>query len=343
MNDFLEAPKAELHLHIQGAIRPETLLELARRHRIDVPAETLPQLREWFRFRDFTHFVNVFAVLRSCLVDQSDFELITYELGESLAAQHVRYAEVSFTPGPEVYRGPRETFFDGLTRGRTRVKQDFGVDIRWIFDIPRRTVTLHPDLPIADFITQVAIDGRNDGVVALGLGGTEVGHPAERFERWFDRARTAGLHSVPHAGETVGPESVWAALRALGAERIGHGVRAIEDPALMDYLVERRIGLEVCPTSNLRLGVYPSLDEHPLGRLHEMGAVVTVNTDTPAIFDLRLSDELALLDSHFGLSAAELDQVLLNAFEGSFLPADEKAALVESVRREMDGLRGTAD
>src|SRR5215471_14612775 len=174
---------------MQGAIRPETLLELTRRHHIDVPAETVPQLREWFRFRDFAHFVEVFAVLRASLVDQSDYELVTYELGASLAAQHVRYAEVTFTPGPEVYLGPRETFFDGLTRGRERVKRDFGVDIRWIFDIPRRTVTLHPDLPLTDFITQVAIDGRHDGVVALGLGGTEAGHPAERFEAWFERAR----------------------------------------------------------------------------------------------------------------------------------------------------------
>jgi aminodeoxyfutalosine deaminase len=343
LNGYLAAaPKAELHLHLQGAIRPETLLELARRHRIDLPAETVPQVREWFRFRDFAHFVEVFAVLRASLVDPSDYELVTYELGASLAEQHVRYAEVTFTPGPEVYRGPRETFFDGLTRGRARAKQDFGVDIRWIFDIPRRTVTLHPDLPLTDFITQVAIDGRHDGVVALGLGGTEAGHPAERFEAWFDRARAAGLHSAPHAGETAGPESVWAALRVLGAERIGHGVRAVEDPELLEYLVAKRIGLEVCPTSNLRLGVYPTLDAHPLAKLHAMGAVVTVNTDTPAIFDIGLSDELALLESDFGFSAREIDQIVVNAFEVSFLPDGERTALVESVRRQLDGLRGTA-
>jgi aminodeoxyfutalosine deaminase len=339
---FEAAPKAELHLHFQGSVQPETLLELARRHAIDLPVDNVAQLREWFRFRDFAHFVEVYAMLRACFVELGDFELVAYELGAELAAQHVRYAEVTFTPGPEVYRGPRETFFDGLTRGRQRVLRDFGVDLRWIFDIPRRTVTLHPDIPLADFITSVAIDGRDDGVVALGLAGTENGYPPEPFEPWFDRARAAGLHSAPHAGETAGPESVWGALRALGAERIGHGVRAVEDPELLAYLVERRIGLEVCPTSNVQLGVFPSLDAHPLARLVTAGAVVTINTDTPAIFGIRLTDELGLLETHFGLSPAAIEAVLLNAFSVSFLPLEERTSLVAEVRRELEELRGAA-
>jgi adenosine deaminase len=343
LGDYLQAaPKAELHLHFQGSIQPETLLELARRHSIDLPANSASELREWFRFRDFGHFVEIYAMLRACLVEARDFELVTCELGAALAAQHVRYAEVTFTPGPEVYRGPRDTFFDGLTRGRSRVLQDLGVDLRWIFDIPRRTVTLHPDIPLADFITSVAIDGRDEGVVALGLAGTENGYPPEPFEPWFDRARAAGLHSTPHAGETAGPESVWGALRALGAERIGHGVRSLEDPRLMEYLVERQVGLEVCPTSNVQLGVYPSLAEHPLAQLVAAGAVVTVNTDTPSIFGISLSDELALLETQFGLSAASIDEVLLNAFRVSFLPPAERAALLAGAERELEGLRGAA-
>jgi aminodeoxyfutalosine deaminase len=336
---FRAAPKAELHLHLQGCIQAETLLQLARRHRIDVPAQSIDELRQWFRFRDFRHFVETFAVLRACLVDPSDYELVTYELGAELAAQHVRYAELTFTPGPEVYQGPRETFFDGLTRGRERVRGDFGLELRWIFDIPRRTVTLHPELPLIDFITDVAIDGRENGVVALGLGGTERGYPPERFERWFDRARAAGLHSAPHAGETAGPDSVWGALEALGAERLGHGVRCVEDARLLEYVVERRIGLEVCPTSNLALGVYPSLSAHPLRELWAAGAMVTVNTDTPAIFDISLTSELALLDAEFGLSPPEVDRVILNAFEASFLPEDEKLTLVASARSELAALR----
>src|SRR5579859_7133811 len=336
------APKAELHLHFQGSIRPETLLELARRHAIDLPVDNVAQLREWFRFRDFAHFVEVYATLRACLVEAADYELVAYELGAELSAQRVRYAEVTFTPGPEVYRGPRESFFDGLTHGRQRVLHDFGVDLRWIFDIPRRTVTLHPDIPLTDFITSVAIDGRDAGVVALGLGGTEAGYPPERFQPWFDRARAAGLHSTPHAGETAGPESIWGALRALGAERLGHGVRAVEDPNLLEYLVANRIGLEVCPTSNVQLGVYPSLAEHPLPQLVAAGAAVTVNTDTPAIFGTTLTDELALLDSAFDLAPGAIDAVLLNGFEQTFLPPAEKEALLDSVRAELESLRGAA-
>jgi adenosine deaminase len=338
---FRVAPKAELHLHLQGGIRAATLLELAQRHRIDIPARTVDEVRQWFRFRDFRHFVETFAVLRACLVDPEDFELITWELGAELAAQHVRYAELTFTPGPEVYLGPRETFFDGLTRGRLRVRQDFGVELRWIFDIPRRTVTLHPDLPLMDFITDTAINGRNDGVVALGLGGTELGYPPERFEKWFDRARAAGLHSAPHAGETAGPESVWGALRALGAERLGHGVHCVDDAALLEYVTQHRIGLEVCPNSNIALGVYPSLAEHPLHSLWAAGARVTVSTDTPAIFDTSLSSELALLESDFALPPEDVDAVILNAFELSFLPEAEKAALAASARAELSELRKT--
>src|SRR5919202_6070786 len=165
------APKAELHLHFQGAIRPTTLLQLAQRHRIALPASDLAGLRDWFRFRDFAHFVEIYALLRACLVEPADYELVTYELGAELAGQNVSYAEVTVTPGPEVYQGPREAFFDGLTRGRQRVRQDFGVELRWIFDIPRRTVTLYPELPLQDFITDVAINGRDDGVVGLGLAG----------------------------------------------------------------------------------------------------------------------------------------------------------------------------
>lgn len=329
---LLAAPKAELHLHFQGAIRPETLLELARRHGIAVPAQNPAGLREWFQFRDFAQFVEIYALLRACLVERDDYELVAYELGAELAAQNVRYAEVTFTPGPEVYRGPRETFFDGLTRGRERVRRDFGVELRWIFDIPRRTVTLHPELPLADFITQVAIDGRHDGVAALGLAGTEAGYPPEAFEPWFDKARAAGLHSAPHAGETAGPDSIWGAIKALGAERLGHGVRAVEDPSLLEYLVEHGIAFEVCPTSNLRLGVYPSAEQHPLKQLLDAGARVTVNTDTPAVFDITLTSELGLLASAFKLEAGAIDAIRRNAFQAAFLAPEERypVAAIES-------------
>ena len=216
---------------------------------------------------------------------------------------------------------------------------DFGTELNFVFDIPRRTVRLYPEMQLIDFTTNAAIEGKNDGVVALGLSGTEPGHPPEPFAAWFEQALAAGLHSAPHAGEMDGPASVWGALRALGAERLGHGVRAIEDPALVAYLADHAIPLEVCPTSNLRLGVYASFAEHPLRALHAAGVPITVNTDTPAMFGTTISAELSLLETPFGLDLASIDEILLNGARASFLPADRKAALVATFQAELAGLR----
>lgn len=179
----------------------------------------------------------------------------------------------------------------------------------------------------------------NDGVVALGLGGSEVGRPPEPFAPWFDQARVAGLHSDPHAGETAGPESIWGALRALGAERIGHGVRAIEDPTLVAYLAAQRIPLEINPTSNIRLGVYPNLAAHPLRHLHDAGLIVTVNSDDPPLFNTTLNDEVALLAEPFGLGIAAIDAILLNAVRHSFLPPAQRQAMEAAFTAELAALK----
>ncbi|MBV9709175.1 MAG: adenosine deaminase family protein, partial [Chloroflexi bacterium] len=175
----------------------------------------------------------------------------------------------------------------------------------------------------------------DDGVVALGLGGAEVGYPPESFAAWFDKARAAGLHSVPHAGETMGPESVWGALRALGAERLGHGVRSIEDSTLVAYLVEQHIPLEVCPTSNIRLGVYPHITDHPLPSLYAAGVPVTVNSDDPSLFNTTLNYELELLADPFYFDLDTINEMLLNGVRHSFLPLEEKQALQASFEDEM--------
>jgi adenosine deaminase len=176
-------------------------------------------------------------------------------------------------------------------------------------------------------------------VVALGLAGAEAGAPPEPFAPWFDRARAAGLHSAPHAGEHAGAESVWGAVRALGAERIGHGVRAVEDPALVAYLAEHRIPLDVCPLSNVRLGVASSLERHQLPSLLDAGVVVTVNSDDPSLFNTSLSDDYATLVEPFGLSVEQIDEIVLNGFRSSFLPADRKQAMVAEVQQELAALK----
>ncbi|HYX51182.1 MAG TPA: adenosine deaminase, partial [Ktedonobacteraceae bacterium] len=278
---YIEAvPKAELHVHLEGSIQPATLLKLAQQNDVELPVQTVEDLQDWFTFRDFDHFVEIYFEISSCLKTSDDYELIAYEFGAQMAKQNIRYAEVTFSPSTHQFSLgiPFDVFFSGLTKGRLRTRNDFGVEIRWVFDIVRDIPDMQLNERRAEYTLAVAEEGMRDGVVALGLGGGEVGNPAERYEKWFEKALEVGLHSVPHAGETVGPESVWGAIRSLGAERLGHGVRSIEDPELVEYLAERHIPLEICPTSNIRLGVYPELAAHPLRSLYDAGVPVTINS-----------------------------------------------------------------
>lgn len=335
------APKAELHVHLEGAIAPATALHLAARNGLALPAADEAGLRAWFAYRDFPHFLDIFSAIANCLRTAEDYELVAYEFGSEMARQNVRYAEATFSPSRHTLANgvPQEAWFGGLTRGRARARADFGVEINWIFSIVR-----HWDDPArpghyADYTTSVAIEGREDGVVALGLAGNEATHPPEPFAPWFDRARAAGLHSAPHAGETAGPASIRGALGALGAERLAHGVRAVEDPALVAHLAERRIPLDIVPTSNILLGVFPSLAAHPLPQLRAAGVIVTVGSDDPPLFDTTLNDEVALLADPFGLDLAASDDILLNGIRHSFLPPARKATLEAEFRAELDRLK----
>jgi aminodeoxyfutalosine deaminase len=342
INRYLSAvPKAELHVHLEGSIQPATLLTLARRNGVELPVQSVADLQNWFIFRDFNHFIQIYFQISSCLKTSEDYELIAYEFGANMAQQHVRYAEVTFSPSTHRYALgiPHDRYFGGLTRGRERARAEFGVEIRWVFDIVRDVKDEARKRMCADYTTSVAIEGKNDGVVALGLGGGEVGQPPEQFAGWFEKARGAGLHSVPHAGETAGPASVWGALRTLGAERIGHGVRAIEDAALVAYLAEQSIPLEVCPTSNVRVGGFANYAEHPLPRLHAAGVPVTINSDDPPLFNTTLNDEVKLLADPFNFDLDEINEILLNGVRHSFLPEEEKQAMEATFRAEMTRLR----
>ncbi len=334
-------PKTELHVHLEGSIQPATLLALAQRNGVQLPVQNVAEMQRWFTFRDFNHFVEIFFAISRCLKTAEDYELVAYEFGTGMAQQNVRYAEVTFSPSTHHFSlgVPFDTFFTGLTRGRLRAQKEFGVEIRWIFDIVRDIPDETLNRKRAEYTVAVAVEGMNDGVVALGLGGAEVGHPPEKYATWFDKARGRGLHSVPHAGETVGPASIWGALQALGAERLGHGVRAIEDPALVANLVEQHIPLELCPTSNVRLGVYASIAEHPLPRLHAAGVPITVNSDDPPLFNTTLNDEVKLLAAPFNFDLNTINDIILNGVRHSFLPVQEKQALEAAFRDEMAELR----
>lgn len=334
-------PKAELHVHLEGSIQPVTLLALAQRNGVQLPVQNIEDLQNWFTFRDFKHFIEIYFKISSCLKTTEDYELIAYEFGATMARQNVRYAEVTFSPSTHQFSLgiPFDTFFTGLTRGRLRAQEEFGIEIRWIFDIVRDIPDETLNRRRAEYTLAVALEGMSNGVVALGLGGAEVGHAPEQFRAWFEKAREAGLHSVPHAGETVGPDSVWGAVRVLGAERLGHGVRSIEDPALVAYLADRRIPLEVCPTSNVRLGVYTDLASHPLPGLFGAGVAVTINSDDPPLFNTTLNDEVKSLVDPFNFDINAINEILLNGVSCSFLPVEEKQALESLFQNEMVRLR----
>ncbi len=328
-------PKAELHVHLEGSIHPAILLELAERNHIEPPAPDLDGLREFYRFRSFPHFIEVYLKVTGYLRTPEDYQLIAYQFGCDCARQNIRYAEVTFTMVTNVQKTglPWQVILEGLNAGRAQARQEFGVYWRWVFDINRGDPGTQAQL------ADIAIAAQGMGVVALGLGGNEDGFPASLFTETFERARKAGLHSDPHAGEVAGPESVWAALDQLHAERIGHGVRSIEDPRLVEALRERCIPLEVCPTSNVRLRVYPDYAHHPLRKLWEAGLVLTVNSDDPPMFNTELNYEYQALVEQFGFSADELERVSLNAVRSSFLPQEEKERLEVEFQAEMNNLR----
>jgi adenosine deaminase len=336
LQDFIRAmPKVELHIHLEGSIRPSTLLILAERNGVALPSHNEEDLRTFYRFTDFARFLQVYMTVSGCLRTVADFDLIAYEFGADLARQNIRYAEVTFTPYTNVTNTglPFAEILAGLNDGRARAQADFGVEFCWVLDVVRD----NPDT--RHQVAAWAIEAVDQGVVGFGLGGTEKGHPPEWFADAFAAAREAGLHSVPHAGEVVGPESVWGAIRALKAERIGHGVRSVEDPALVAYLRDHQIPLEICPTSNLCLGVYPSYQEHPVRHLVDQGVYVTINSDDPAMFNTDLVREYQVLTDGLGFGVAELEGLSLNALRASFLPPSRRVDLEQVFLLEFARLR----
>jgi aminodeoxyfutalosine deaminase len=324
---FVDAlPKVELHVHLEGSMRPETLLQLRRKHRLEELPGTLAQLREWYAFRDFAHFIDVYVASVRALVDGDDFALLARTTGEHLAAQDVRYAEVTFTPWLHLSRGlPLDEVFAGLEEGRLDVERRLGVRLRWITDAPGDA-----GVEAAERTLEAVLALGSAAVVGFGLGGPEVARPP--FAQVFAAARQAGLRAVPHAGEAAGPEAVWAALDDLGAERIGHGIAAAADAALLRRLRDEQTVLEVCPTSNVRTRVVADLARHPLPALVDAGVAVTVNSDDPPMFNTTLRQELLSVLAPVGLSRAQLVACLQTAVDGSFMPQEHKAALLAELQ-----------
>jgi aminodeoxyfutalosine deaminase len=321
-------PKAELHVHHVGSASPRIVAELAARHEGNSPVPADPAaLADYFAFRDFGHFVEVYLSVVDLIRDAEDVRMLTYEIGRELGRQQVRYAELTITPYSSVSRGiPAPEFCAAIEDARAGAAAEFGVELRWCFDIPGEA-----GLPAAEETLRIALEQRPDGLVSFGLGGPEAGVTRAQFKPYFDKARAAGLHSVPHAGETTGPATVWEALRDLGAERIGHGIAAAQDPELMAYLAEHRIPLEVCPTSNVRTRAVDALDEHPLPRLVAAGVPVTINSDDPPMFGTTLEEEYQVAARLLGLDNAGVADLARTAVAVSFLPPADKSALLAEI------------
>jgi adenosine deaminase/aminodeoxyfutalosine deaminase len=303
MDDFARAwPKAELHLHLEGSIEPETL------HELD-PATDVSAFRALYEYADFDAFLKAFGAVSKLLRTPADYALITRRLLERLAAQNVLYAEITVSAGVVLWK--QQAFapvFDAIADAAA----ESPVRVRWILDAVRQ-FGLEPAMTVAGW----AAERRHRGVVAIGIGGSEARGPAEWFGDMFSFARDAGLHLTAHAGESTGPESIWAALK-LGAERIGHGIAAVRDERLMAHLRERDVPLEICLTSNVVTGVVARLEDHPIRQLYDAGVPIVLGTDDPAMFRCSLSGEYRLAAERFGFGEGELKRIAENGFRYAF-------------------------
>ena len=322
-------PKVELHLHLEGAIPHAALWELVQKYGGDPALPDRQALARRFAYRDFPHFIETWIWKNRFLREYEDFTLIAEAVARELARQNVRYVEAHYSPSDFRHRGLEpQPLTAAIRRGLDRVPE---VEMALVADLVRDSV-----LPAAACTLAQVREVRDLGVIGIGLGGSEQTFPPEPFADLFAKARRHGFHTCTHAGEAAGAESVWGAIRSLRAERLGHATRAEEDPALVDYLAEHRIPLELCPISNLRTKVVPSIDAHPVRRYFERGLLVTINTDDPEMFGNSLAQEFQALVEVHGFSRDEIRTLILNAVRASWLPADRRRHLAADLQDDPD-------
>jgi adenosine deaminase len=317
MTWFESLPKVEIHLHIEGAIPHEALWELVNKYGGDPDVHSLQALQSKFTYQDFPHFINTWIWKNNFLREYEDFRYIGEAVSRDLAEQHIHYVEAYCSP-PDFKR-------HGLK------PQEIITSLRAGFNhVPEIEVALIPDL-VRDFgpeeaaktLTEIS-EVRDQGVIGIGLGGSEQEFPPHLFEDVFAQARSLGLHTCAHAGEAAGAQSIWGALRNLRVERIGHGTRAFEDEKLVEYLNQHQIPVEMCPISNVKTGVVPSIEAHPIRDYFERGLLVTVNTDDPKMFGNTLAEEYELLVQKLDFTTDDICELILNAIQATWLPESRK-------------------
>jgi aminodeoxyfutalosine deaminase len=286
-------PKIELHVHLEATVRPETLLEIAKRNDSPLPATTVEDLRSLYRYRNFDHFMEVWTLTTNALRRYEDFRQVVVDYAQEASRHDAVYIEGIFSPIERVWRGVDwDELFAGYCDGAEEARELHGIEVRLTPDITRGA-----PVEYAFEAVKYAVKYRERGIVGIGLGGEENLYPPEPFAPVFAAAKAQGLASVPHAGEVVGVESVRGALEALAADRIRHGIRAVDDPGLVREIAGRELVLDVCPISNLRTGAVGSLDEHPLPQLVAAGVKCSISTDDPQMFDTDLTRDYAAATS----------------------------------------------
>jgi adenosine deaminase/aminodeoxyfutalosine deaminase len=330
MMDWMRTlPKAELHLHLEGTIAPETLVALSQRH--DADPLTLAAAQALYNYADFPGFLQAFKAVTERLRTPEDYELITYAMLRDLHQQGVVHAEAYVAVGVVHYwkKTEFEPLFAGMERGRLRAEKEFGISLLWIFDAVR-----HFGADEAARVFRKAAEMRKQfsSIVGIGIGGDEGRGPAELFRELYGEARENGLRLTAHAGEARGPESLWSAIN-IGAERLGHALTAQQDQELIDTLAQKQIPLEICITSNVRTGCCARVQEHPMRRYFDEGLMVTLNSDDPAMFGSNLLDEYALAHKNFGCTPEHLRELAGNSIEASFLSPARKLELLRKVEQ----------
>ncbi|MBE9042948.1 adenosine deaminase [Pleurocapsales cyanobacterium LEGE 10410] len=327
MKEFIQnLPKAELHLHIEGTLEPEMMFELAQRNDIDLPYESVSQVKEAYNFEDLESFLDIYYQGSQVLQQERDFYDLTWAYLEKAASQNVRHTEIFFDPQSHTDRGIAfETAYRGIYQALQDGKAKFGISSQLILSFLRHLsqdeafATLKQALPY------------KDTMVAVGLDSAEQGNPPSKFKEVFDKARAEGFLTVAHAGEEGPPEYIWEAIDLLKVSRIDHGVRSMEDPKLLDYLVEKQIPLTVCPLSNVELKVFDSMAKHNLKQLLNLGICATVNSDDPSYFGGYIAENYQAAQSALDLSRQEIYQLAKNSFQASFLPPESKHKLITEV------------
>jgi adenosine deaminase/aminodeoxyfutalosine deaminase len=327
-------PKAELHLHLEGTITPETLVELSRRH--DAAPLTLAEARALYVYDDFLHFLMTFKAVSERLQTADDFAFITYEMVRALAAQGVVHAEVYISWGILLHFKPQltiEAVMDAVEAARLRAERDFGTTILWLIDAVRN---FGVEEATTVFRLAAQLQPRYPSIVGIGIGGDEARGPAEGFREAYAEAARAGLRLTAHAGESGGPidgpASIWSALN-IGAERIGHGLAARHDADLIEVLAERQIPIEINVTSNIRTGCCAGYEAHPVRQYFECGLMVTLNSDDPPMFGSNLLEEYLLVQQRYGFTLDQMRELAANSVEASFLGPERKLRLLAAIEQ----------